>query len=156
MSIPKRQSAIKHETTLNRLLPHLYSSAVRWTLTIIWTALAIKLMLSSSGDGTAVSWVSKLFGGTETIDAIGHIIINAILALLWCWTISLYTSTAKMTRIVLIGGIIWCFGAELSQFFVPERGASLIDLVANIVGVLIGLMIFRLLLTFSTKQHQAS
>jgi len=48
-----------------------------------------------------------------------------------------------MTLIILVGGIIWCFGAELSQFFVPERGASLIDLVANIVGVLTGLMVFR-------------
>jgi VanZ family protein len=100
-------------------------------------------MLSPSGDGTTVSWVSKSFGGTEITDAVGHIIINAILALLWCWAISSYTTTAKMTLIILVGGIIWCFGAELSQFFVPERGASLIDLVANIVGVLTGLMVFR-------------
>lgn len=101
-------------------------------------------MLSPSGDGTTVSWVSKLFGGTETTDAVGHIIINAILALLWCWTISLYATTAKTTRYVLVGGIIWCFGAELSQFFVPERGTSLLDLAANIGGVLIGVSVYRL------------
>jgi VanZ family protein len=156
VSKSKRLSTHKYETTLNRLSPYLYGAVIQWTLTLIWTALTVKLMLSPSGDGTTVSWVSKLFGGTETTDAIGHIIINAILAFLWCWTISLYTSTAKMSRIILIGGIIWCFGAELSQFLVPNRGASLIDLGANIVGVLIGLIIFRLILAFSMKQHQVN
>ena len=139
---------------LTRLTNHIQPPLLRWILTLVWTALAMKLMLSPSGDGTSVSWVSGLFGGTETTDAIGHIIINTIFTWLWSWTISLYATTVKMTRIILIGGIIWCFGAELTQFFIPERGASLIDLVANIFGVLIGLMIFRGLLAFSTmKKH---
>jgi len=34
---------------------------------------------------------------------------------------------------------------ELSQFFVPGRGTSLLDLGANILGVLIGLAGYRLL-----------
>lgn len=152
MSKSKWLSTHKRETTLNKLLPYIQSPTVRWILTLAWTAITVSLMLSPSGDGTTVSWVSKLFGGTEVTDAVGHIIINAILALLWCWTISLYTTTVKMTRIVLFGGIIWCFGAELSQFFVPGRGASLLDLVANIVGVLIGLMIYRLLLQRRFRQ----
>ncbi len=122
---------LKLTKKLNKLPLYLHSAVVRWALTIIWTAISASLMLSPSGDGTTVSWVSKLFGGTEINDAVGHVIINAVLALLWCWIISLYTITAKMTRVVLIGGIIWCFGAELSQFFVPERGASLLDLVAE-------------------------
>lgn len=116
-------------------------------LTLAWTAITAKLMLSPSGNGTTVSWVSKLFGGTETTDAIGHVIINAILAFLWCWTISLYATTQKTTRLVLIGGIVWCFVGELSQFFVPGRGTSLLDLGANILGVVIGLMGHRWLTT---------
>jgi VanZ family protein len=159
VSIPKQRSTSKPEITLNKLSFYLQGAVVRWTLTLAWTALAVMLMLSPSGDGTTVttvSWVSELFGGSETTDAIGHIIINTVLALLWCWTLSLYATTAKTTRIVLIGGIIWCFGAELSQFFIPERGTSLIDLVANIIGVLIGLMIYRLLLAFSMKRCHAN
>ncbi len=131
---------------LNRLFTYSQSAIVRWTLTLTWTAIAVSLMLSPSGKGTTVSGVSKLFGGTETTDAIGHVIINTILALLWCWTISLYASTPKTTRLILIGGIVWCFAAELSQFFVPERGTSLLDLAANILGVSIGLVIYRVLL----------
>ena len=129
---------------LNRLSVVVQSAVIRWTLTLIWTAITAKLMLSPSGDGTTVSGVSKLFGGTESTDAIGHVIINAILAFLWCWTLSLYASTQKTTRLILIGGLIWCFVGELSQFFVPGRGTSLLDLGANILGVLIGLLAYRL------------
>jgi len=128
--------------TLFAISPH---PIVRWTLTLVWTALATRLMLSPSGDGTTVSFVSKLFGGTQETDAIGHVIINVILAVLWCWTLSLYLSPAKTTRLLLIGGLIWCSGAELTQHFVPNRGASLLDLGANILGVLIGLVAFRMI-----------
>ena len=130
---------------LNGLLTYFQSAIVRWALALIWTAIAASLMLSPSGNGTTVSWVSHLFGGTETSDAVGHVIINVILALLWSWTISLYVSVPNMTRLILIGGVTWGFAAELSQYFVPERGTSLLDLAANISGVLIGLMAFRLL-----------
>jgi len=112
-------------------------------------------MLSPSGDGTTVSWVSKLFGGTETTDAVGHVIINVILALLWCWAISLYATIAKTIIIVLIGGMFWCFSAELVQSFVPNRGSSLLDLAANILGILIGLFIYRQPLAISMKRPHA-
>ena len=129
---------------LNGVSMVVQSAAVRWTLTLLWTALTVYLMLSPSGEGTNVTWVSRLFGGTETTDAVGHVIINAILAFLWCWTISLYASIAKTTRLILIGGVTWCFAGELSQLFVPGRGTSLLDLAANLLGVMIGLYSSRL------------
>ncbi len=139
----KAENGLHKIKRLNRLFTYSQGAIVRWTLTLTWTAIAVSLMLSPSGNGTTVSSVSKLFGGTETTDAIGHVIINAILAFLWCWAISLYASATKTTRLILIGGIIWCFVAELSQYFVPERGTSLLDLGANIFGVLIGLAGYR-------------
>lgn len=128
---------------LNGLSVVVQSAVFRWALTLTWTVLAAILLLSPGSDGSTVAKTSALFGNTETSDAIGHVIINAILAFLWCWTISLYASTAKTTRLILIGGLIWCFVGELSQFFVPERGTSLLDLGANIVGVVIGLVGYR-------------
>ena len=143
----KDESHLHNLTSIRRLSRCLQSFLFRWTLTLTWTAIAALLMLSPSGDGTTVSWVSKLFGGTEITDAVGHVIINTILAFLWCWTLSLYASFAKTTRLILLGGIVWCFVGELSQFFVPERGTSLLDLAANVLGVLIGLIGYRLLIT---------
>ncbi len=139
----KAENGLHKMKRLNRLFTYSQSAIVRWTLSLTWTTIAVSLMLSPSGDGTTVSGVSKLFGGTETTDAIGHVIINMILAFLWCWTISLYASAPKTTRLILVGGIIWCFVAELTQHFVPERGVSLLDLAANILGVLIGLIAYR-------------
>lgn len=134
---------VKH---LNGLSVVVQSAVVRWTLTLIWTIITATLMLSPSGDGTTVSWVANLFGNTEMSNATGHFIINAALAFLWCWTLSLYATTQKTIRLILIGGVVWSFGAELSQHFVPERGTSLLDLVANILGVVIGLAIYRVLI----------
>ena len=131
-----------------RLNELIQSATVRWTLTVTWTALTASLLLSPSGSGTPVSFISQLFGGTDTSDAIGHVVVITILALLWCWTIGLYANTAQTTYLILIGGIVWGLGAELSQYFVPERGTSLLDLGANILGVLIGLVVYRLLIAF--------
>jgi hypothetical protein len=130
-------------THLNRLSTYFQSTGVRWALTLTWTVIAASLLLSPSGDGTTVSWISTVFGGTETTDAIGHVFINIILSVLWCWTTNLYTSVPRTTHLILFGGIVWCFGAELSQVFVPERGTSLLDLAANILGVSIGLLVYR-------------
>jgi VanZ family protein len=145
-------SVAENRRAVTRLSSFLQNSVVRWILTITWTILTLYLTLSPSGDGTTVTWVSRLFGGTETTDAIGHVIINAILAFLWCWTISLYSTRQKTAQLILIGGIVWCFVAELSQFFVPSRGASLLDLAANMLGVLIGLAIYGQLMDFSAKR----
>jgi MFS superfamily sulfate permease-like transporter len=124
---------------------------VRWGFTLTWTTIILVLTLTPSGSGTTVSSVSGLFGGTETTDAIGHVILNVIWVLLWCWTINLYIAASQMIRIVLGCGIVWGIGAELAQHFVPHRGVSLIDLSANLLGLGIGLVIYRRL---SQASHQ--
>ncbi len=142
---------IKH---LNGVSTVVQSAAVRWTLTLAWSAVAVWLMLSPGTKGGTVSNISHSFGGTEITDAIGHVIINAILAFLWSWTLSLYVPKARITRLILIGGIVWGVSAELSQLFVPERGTSLLDLTANIIGVTIGVLVYRVVMAISPKRSQ--
>jgi VanZ family protein len=141
-----KASGLRRVKRLSGLSAYIRSAPVRWVLTLAWTAVAGSLMVSPGNNGSTVDDISNLFGGTEITDAIGHIIITTILALLWCWTISLYTSAPRTTRLILVGGIVWSFGAELSQHFVPERGISLLDLSANLLGVLIGIAAYRLLI----------
>lgn len=124
--------------TLRRISAWGQYAGVRWALTLAWSALTALLMLSPSGDGTTVSGVSGLFGGSDTTDAIGHVIIHAVLAGLWCWTLHRYRPLAWVRRRVLIAGMAWCLAAELSQALVPARGVSLIDLAANVLGVVVG------------------
>jgi VanZ family protein len=117
---------------------------VRWMLTLTWTAIDMILMLSPGSKGSVAGETSGLFGGTDITDAIGHVILKAILVLLWCWMLSHYTSLENFIRWVAIGGLTWAVVAELAQFFVPDRGVSVLDLAANILGVLIGLKIYYL------------
>jgi glycopeptide antibiotics resistance protein len=137
---------------LSRLsfVPH--TVLFRWALTLAWTAIDASIMLSPGNSGTTVSWLSKSFGGTEITDAVGHIIINTLLALLWCWTLHSYFSDNRTTRLILAGGIVWCVGAELLQYFVPERGVSLLDIGANVLGIFIGLTAYRWLTAFLEKR----
>lgn len=126
-----------------RLLTYFQKPLFRWALALTWTIIALSLMLSPAGDGTTVSEVSESFGGTEITDAMGHVILNTVLALLWCWTISLYIPKARTIRLLSIAGPLWGFGTELSQHFVPGRGTSLLDLTANTLGIVIGLAVYR-------------
>ena len=101
-----------------------------------------------------VSTVPKLFGGTEITDAIGHVIINIIL-------------DPGVSLVLDDQPVYFCpkngppdpdrrgFVAEGSQYFVPERGTSLLDLAANITGVLIGLIAYQVLNPF-LRSHVGS
>ena len=85
--------------------------------------------------GTPVGWVSRLFGGTELTDAAGHVILISILVWLWYQTLrKSVRPTWALATVVAIGlglGVV----TELIQTFIPSRGASLLDLLANTLGV---------------------
>lgn len=128
---------------MKRLFTCFQYPLTRWLFTLLWTVITIPLMLSPSGEGTSVSWIAKLFGNTEASNAVGHVIVNAILAFLWYWTINMYLCDTKTMWIILISGIIWGIIGEMAQVFVPARGPSLLDLGMNILGVLIGVFIYH-------------
>jgi len=147
----KTDDTVRVQTLLLRFVRIIEYPPVRWTLTIIWSLIAVSLMLSSSREGTIVAFISDLFGGKSDSDAVGHVLINTALAFLWCWTISMYVSPETTMSVILIGGIIWGFGAEMTQHFVPERGTSTLDLVANISGVSNGLVVYWVMIT--SRKH---
>ena len=120
---------------MNSIQRYLKSYAIRWLCALAWTAMTLALMLAFSGDGTAVTWISKLFGGTETTDAIGHVMLYGGLTLLWIW--ALVAHYPKRTAILIAAGIglVLGIGCELSQQFVIERGTTVLDLAANITGI---------------------
>lgn len=104
-----------------------------WLLWIGWTALLCFLLLSPS-DGT-VRNVSMLFGGLELTDAIGHVIMLGVECTLFYGVIQHYRPPQQALKFAV--GITLLFGIalETAQFWIPSRGASLIDFVAAGVGV---------------------
>jgi len=90
-------------------------------------------MLSPS-DGT-VKTISGFFGGTEITDAIGHVILIGVDCILLYGVMMHYFSQATTRKLAGIFTLVLGITLELGQLFIPSRGASLIDLIAAVVGV---------------------
>ncbi len=126
------------------------SAPIRLGLALLWTAGLLYLMLSPAGEGTTASWVSKLSGGTELTDAIGHVFLYAMLTLLWTWALDLHLAGRQAMMTALSIALLLCLSLEFTQQFVSGRGSTLIDYTANFLGV--GLAVFfRTVLTAFTR-----
>lgn len=118
------------------------SKEIAWVLWLGWTGLLCFLFLSPS-KGT-VRNISSFFGGTEITDAIGHIILIGIDCLLLYILARHYQAEKLSQRLAFIITLIIGLLLETAQIWIPSRGASLIDIIAAIIGVSVaGLLINR-------------
>src|SRR5258705_12924099 len=122
--------------------PFRWRSIMRWLTLILWILLIAFLMLSPGKHSTADD-VSNFFGGTEFSDWCGHVILFGPLALLTYRVTSLYRPLPTSLILTLI--LVMLYGAltEILQQFVPDRGASLIDMLGNWCGALAFALILR-------------
>lgn len=107
---------------------------VRWSAALLWSVLTTYLMVWP-GRGTPVGRLFSFFGGTELAGTVGHVILCGMLVWLW------YQALRGQLRPPWVLGVVVAIGlglgvvTELVQLFVPSRGASLLDLLANLLGV---------------------
>ncbi len=120
-------------TIANRL----QQQPIRWFIPLGWT-LGILYLTLSTGDNQNVSWLSKLVGGTEITDAIGHVVMFGVLVVLWQWAGS--AQYPKMGVLKVVTPLCFLFGmsVEASQHWIEGRGMSWLDFLANGGGVLLG------------------
>jgi hypothetical protein len=112
---------------------------ISWILWAMWTILLCLLFLSPS-EGTAVKDISMFFGGSELTDAIGHVGLIFIETALFYNALRYYVMGQRALRYAVSGTLIFGLCAELAQHGIPSRGASLIDMLAALIGV--GLFVF--------------
>lgn len=107
-----------------------------WAGVLLATAITLYFMAAPS-DSLGVADLSHLFGGTETTDAIGHVILFCLLTFVWYYALRYRWN--ERTAFALAIAVVGLMGtvAELSQHFVPHRGMTLLDLLANWSGVLL-------------------
>jgi len=120
--------------------------AVRWLMTLSWTILIIIILLKpgnkvGSYELSFNAFISSFFSfplGDKwvVVEALVHVMLFGILTYLWHW--SLITSYAKKNAVLLAisVAVLLGIGTEVGQYFV-NRGSLLLDLLANILGVLI-------------------
>jgi len=81
------------------------------------------------------------------VDKIGHFGLFAIFGWLWMWAIRLPVPTR--TWWVLTGGFVYAGMTEIYQGLLPwPRIPSLNDAIANMLGLLVAVQIFRLVKRF--------
>ena len=117
---------------LGRILRH---PLPRVTAALGWTVLVCLLMLLPGKDSIAED-TSGFFGGTDITDAFGHVLLFAMLTVLWYAALTCWLAPAPALKAVLAIGTVFGLLLELGQGVVPERGISLLDFAANALGVL--------------------
>ena len=78
------------------------------------------------------------------LDKAVHLLEFALLGffLAFGFFLSLRSSVALKSLVILISGMLLGGLDELHQYFVPDRSSEVLDLVADSIGVLVGLLIF--------------
>ncbi len=121
--------------------------ALRWSLTLAFAGLIILLSIAPGVERPGDSIFGWLVLNTATpLQKTLHVIVYAVLALLWMWTLEAIES--RWVRSVLT--LVACTGMgailEWHQTRVPGRYGTLADVILNTVGVAIGLLIALLVL----------
>jgi len=101
---------------------------------LILTLVAV-LFTTLPGNYEIVLASSRVLGGTEFTDAIGHVALFAVLTLVWY-------RAARM--FVVVGVVILGLTTELAQQLIPERGSNIADFAANGLGVSLAWALVRL------------
>lgn len=112
-----------------RLKPMFY-----WLLWVLWSILMCLLVLTPS-KGTAVTDISRFFGGSEFTDAIGHVVLIFVDTALLYNALRHYILDENALRYATGVTLIFGLCAEFAQIWVPSRGTSLIDVGAAFFGV---------------------
>lgn len=148
------EASSRSTTRVIARIQHNTSAPIRWALTLLWTGGLLYLMLSPAGENSTASRISKLFGGTELTDAIGHVFLYAVLALLWIWALSLHLPERQAALMALTIALLLGFSLEFAQQFVSARGSTLIDYAANFLGVLLAGLVRTVLVRASSASKR--
>ena len=114
----------------------------RWALTLAVVAFIVGLSITpgvARPDDNLFSW---LYAGTPpTAQKILHIIVYALLAFLWMWTLAGIESTRLRLAVALLLTLGLGVVLEWYQTLVPGRFGTLIDVILNTVGAVIGVLV---------------
>ena len=107
-----------------------------WLLAILWTSIIIFLLCMPGSQVPKTAGSFKFPPGT---DMAVHVVLFAVLHVLWARSFERGFISSKYS--IRIGGFIVAFGIVMEfiqYFFVPNRSFEWEDIVADILGVVIG------------------
>ena len=120
--------------------------AYRWLLTFALAALIIGLSITPGVERPDDNLFSWLYANTSSpVQKLMHVATYALLAFLWMWSLAGIGSVR--TRIVVSLAVTFSLGAALEwyQTRVPGRYGTIVDVMLNGLGVVLGLLAALLL-----------
>jgi hypothetical protein len=117
-------------------------SGYRWALTLALVALIVGLSVTpgvARPDDNLFSWL--YLGTPPAAQKVFHIIMYGLLAFLWMWTLASIESTRLRLGISLLLTLGLGVALEWYQTRVPGRFGTLVDILLNAAGALLGLLI---------------
>jgi VanZ family protein len=129
----------------------LSSIRTRWLLAGLWTALVCYLLLWPSA-GTPVHDVSAFFGGTDLTDAAGHCLLAFVETLLLYGVLCHYWAARRALLWTLASALALGLALELAQNWTPTRGATLMDIGANWLGVGLSGLVSRIVFPLNLRE----
>ena len=121
------------------------SSLFRWMVTPLVTVLLVVLLLQP-GEQSVTD--TGIMAGPPSLARdlffiTGHIVWFLLLVILWRWT--LVTRFHPLSALLLSVLIAFILGTstEFAQRLIPGRGATLVDWLSNVAGILFGVVVVR-------------
>nr|PZN50568.1 MAG: hypothetical protein DIU68_18095 [Chloroflexota bacterium] len=105
--------------------------------------IAAVLFTTLPGNSGIVAGTSKALGGSDITDAIGHAVLFTALTVAWQRALTAYVGRRTAILIAVIAMLLFGAITEIAQAGIPERGASVLDLGANALGVALASLYIR-------------
>lgn len=124
-----------------------------WLMALSWTILII-IVLLKPGSNTinqerelssfSTAFFSLSISRRDIKEAVGHIIMFAVLTILWMRLLIIYLAPSRVTLLAVGLAVVLAIGTEIGQYFV-DRGSLMLDLLANFAGILIAYLAYSYL-----------
>ena len=119
-----------------------------WLVTLGWTVLLAYLLLkpgtaAHAGGSFSDAFFRSDFSRTDMIEAVAHVVMFGTLTLLWGWTLAFHYPARYAAAMTVMIAVLMGTATEFGQYFVA-RGALMLDLAANFVGIALSAVALRL------------
>ena len=130
---------------MSQILPIIDSRILRWAVTLAWTAFLTILLVQPEAQPvipTGVQPAPPSFERELFFSSI-HLIFFCITATLWCFSLESYFDLRLTMISVILFITSYGFVTEMAQGLIPGRAPQVWDIIANLLGGIIGIAIYR-------------
>jgi VanZ family protein len=112
---------------------------IRTVLWVMWTLALLVILLLPLRDGFFAP------GGFRYWDKVVHFVLFAVTGFMSIYGTSFFSKFSYRLIFGLVFGLALAIGTESGQYLVPSRSSSFFDLLADLLGLFLGLLTYALL-----------